>query len=38
MGHHPQALVAFREAYSLDPENQELSDEIDALENLIKMQ
>jgi len=38
MGHHPQALVAFREAYSLDPENQELSDEIAALENLIQTQ
>ena len=34
MGHHPQALEAFREAYVLDPENTELAQEIDALKNL----
>ena len=33
MGHYPQALEAFREAYALDPENVELAQEIDALEN-----
>ena len=35
MGHIPQALVAFREAHSLDPENQELANEIDGLENTV---
>lgn len=34
MGHYPQALEAFREAHSLDPENEELSNEISSLENL----
>ncbi|MCK5539427.1 MAG: tetratricopeptide repeat protein [Deltaproteobacteria bacterium] len=33
MGHYPQALESFREAYSLDPENEELAREIYALEN-----
>jgi tetratricopeptide (TPR) repeat protein len=33
MGHFPQALEAFREAHSLDPENQELANEIESLEN-----
>jgi len=33
MGHCPQALEAFHEAYSLDPNNKELADEISALEN-----
>ena len=33
MGHFPQALEAFREANSLDPENEELAHEIHALEN-----
>ncbi len=33
MGHNPQALEAFREAHSLDPDNQELAEEIQALEN-----
>jgi len=35
MGHIPQALEAFREAHSLDPENQELASEIEILENSI---
>ena len=33
MGHYPQALEAFREAYALDPENEELAHEIHALES-----
>ncbi len=33
MGHYPQALEAFLEAYSLDPDNKELADEISTLEN-----
>lgn len=33
MGHHLKALEAFHEAYSIDPENQELASEIAALEN-----
>ncbi len=36
MGHHPQALEAFREAHSLDPANQELANEIEALEDSAK--
>ncbi len=35
MGHAPQALEAFREAHSLDPENQELANEIESLENSV---
>ena len=35
MGHIPQALEAFREAHSLDPENQELANEIESLENSV---
>ncbi len=35
MGHIPQALEAFREAHSLDPENQELANEIEILGNSI---
>jgi tetratricopeptide (TPR) repeat protein len=34
MGHYPQALEAFQEAYSLDPDNQELAEEIESLENM----
>jgi tetratricopeptide (TPR) repeat protein len=34
MEHYPQALEAFREAHSLDPDNQELAEEIESLENL----
>jgi tetratricopeptide (TPR) repeat protein len=37
MGHQPQALDAFREAYSLDPDNQELADEISALESSVQL-
>lgn len=33
MGHYPQALDALHEAYSLNPENEELAREIYALEN-----
>ncbi|MCK5915496.1 MAG: hypothetical protein KAG92_05105 [Deltaproteobacteria bacterium] len=33
MGHHQKALEAFHEASSMDPENQEVADEIAALEN-----
>ena len=33
MGHYPQALEALREAYSLNPENEELAHEIHVLEN-----
>ncbi len=33
MGHNPQALEAFREAYALDPENVDLAHEIESLEN-----
>ncbi len=33
MGHYPQALEAFREVYSLDPDNKKLADEISSLEN-----
>ncbi|MBN2810159.1 MAG: tetratricopeptide repeat protein [Deltaproteobacteria bacterium] len=33
MGHHPQALEAFREAYALDPENEELARTISAIED-----
>lgn len=36
MGHIPQALEAFREAHSLDPENQELANEIETLENAVR--
>ncbi len=35
MGHFPQALEALREAYSLDPDNQELAEEIQVMENAI---
>ncbi len=35
MGHIPQALEAFREALSLDPENRELANEIKNLENAV---
>ncbi|HIE08063.1 MAG TPA: tetratricopeptide repeat protein [Desulfarculaceae bacterium] len=34
MGHYPQALEAFREAHSLDPDNHDLAEEIESLENI----
>jgi len=34
MGHYPQALEAFREAHSLDPDNQKLVEDIESLENI----
>ncbi len=36
MGHIPQALEAFHEAHSLDPENRELAKEIENLENAVR--